>query len=113
MRPSITKYYRVEELTIYNVITTVIKEFRDSFELADLVSLSCANKDFLTMITNTVRWLRINFSSLRDPRYDYEKQTKICPHWVEIALASMVHFGMDPEKLVHWLGGETLATIVT
>ena len=25
MRPSITKYYRVEELTIYNVIMTVIK----------------------------------------------------------------------------------------
>ena len=25
MRPSITKYYRVEELTIYNIITTVIK----------------------------------------------------------------------------------------
>jgi len=43
MRLSITKYHRVEDLTIYNIITTVIKEFRDSFELADLVNLSCAN----------------------------------------------------------------------
>jgi hypothetical protein len=38
---------------LYNVITTVIKEFWDSFKLADLVNLSCANKDFWTMITVT------------------------------------------------------------
>ena len=58
------------------------------------------------MITKTVRWLQIDFSSLRDTRYDYEKQTKICPHRVEMASAAMVHFGMDPGKLVHWIGGE-------
>ena len=85
MKPSIKKYYRVEELTIYNVITTVIREFLDSFSPADLVNLSCANKDFSIMIKNTVRWLRIDFSSLRDPRYDYVQQTKICPHRVDMA----------------------------
>jgi hypothetical protein len=106
MKPCINKYYRVEELTIYNVITTVIKEFWDSFNPSDLISLSCTNKDFSIMIKNTIRWLRIDFSSLRNPRCDYEKQTKICPHWVELASAAMVHFGMDPGKLVRWLGGE-------
>jgi len=106
MRPSIKKYYRVEELTIYNVITTVIKEFRDSFDLADIISLFCTNKDFLIMIKNTIQWLRIDFSSLRDPPYDHEKQTRICSHRVEMASAAMVHFGLDPGKLVHWLGGE-------
>ena len=50
MKPSINKYYRVEELTIYNVITTVIKEFWDSFNPSDLISLSCTNKDFSIMI---------------------------------------------------------------
>ena len=58
------------------------------------------------MIKNTIRWLRIDFSSLRDPRYDYEKQTKICLHRVEMASAAMVYFGLDPGKLVRWLGGE-------
>ena len=106
MRPSIKKYYRVEELTIYNVITTVIKEFRDSFDSADLINLSCINKDFLIMIKNTIRWLRNDFSSLRNPRYYYEKQTKICSHRVEMASAAMVYFGLDPGKLVRWLGGE-------
>jgi hypothetical protein len=71
MKPSINKYYRVEELTIYNVITTVIKEFRVSLNSADLISLSCANKDFLIMIKNTIRWLRINFSgTLSDEAID-------------------------------------------
>ena len=58
------------------------------------------------MIKNTIRWLRIDFSSLRDPCYDYEKQTRICLHWVEMASAAMVHFGLNPGKLVCWLGGE-------
>jgi len=58
------------------------------------------------MIKNTIRWLRIDFSSLRDPRYDYEKQTEICLHRVDMASAAMVHFGLDPGKLVRWLGGE-------
>ena len=55
------------------------------------------------MTKNTIRWLHIDFSSLRNPCYDYEK---ICLHWVEMASAAMVHFGLDPGKLVRWLGGE-------
>ena len=58
------------------------------------------------MIMNTIHWLQIDFSSLHDPRYDYKKQTRICPHRVEMVSAAMVHFGMDPGKLMHWLGGE-------
>ncbi len=59
------------------------------------------------MILSTVRWLRIDFSTLREPRYDYDKQVKICAHRVDMASAAMVHFGMDPGKLVRWLGGES------
>jgi hypothetical protein len=113
MKPSIKKYYRVEELTIYNVITTVIKEFRDSFNSADLISLSCTNTDFAIMIKNRIRWLRIDFSSLRNPCYDYEKQTEICSHRVEMASAAMVHFGLDPGKLVRWLGGKYIGDFAT
>ena len=56
------------------------------------------------MILNTVGWLKIDFSSLRSPCYEYKKQP--CSHRVEMALTAMVHFCMDPGKLVHWLGGE-------
>jgi hypothetical protein len=40
MSPSIKKYYRVQELTLYNVITTVIKEYRDRLTATDVIHLS-------------------------------------------------------------------------
>jgi hypothetical protein len=67
MLPSIRKYYRFQELTLYNVITTVIKEYRDSLTATDVIHLSQINRDFSVMIPNTIRWLQLDFSPLREP----------------------------------------------
>ena len=79
MSPSIRKYYQVQELTLYNIITTVIKEYQDSFNSTDLKNLSRINRDFSTMISNSIRWLQLDFSPLREPQYNYESQAKILP----------------------------------
>jgi hypothetical protein len=68
MLPSIKKYYWVQELTLYNVITTVIKEYRASFTSTDLQNLSSINNDFSKMIPKTIRWLKLDFSPLREPQ---------------------------------------------
>ena len=68
MSPSIKKYYWVQELTLYSVITTVIKEYIASFNPTDLHNLSRINRDFSKMIPNTIRWLRLDFSPLREPQ---------------------------------------------
>ena len=57
-------------------------------------------------IPKTCRWLRLDFTPLREPRYFYESQECIDPHRVEMASAAMVHFGLDPGKFVRWLSGE-------
>ena len=106
MKASIKKYYRVQELGIYNVITTVIKEFWEDFTSTDLVHLCLVNKDFSKMIPNTIRLLKINFLPLQKRRPDYEQQDKISSHRVYMASAAMIHFGLDPGKLVQWMGGE-------
>jgi hypothetical protein len=106
MRPSIDKYYRVKKLTLYNVITTVVKEYYSSFDRRDIQNLATTNKDFSVMIPNVTRWLKIDFTSLREPRYDYENQLEVSHHRVEMASAAMVHFGLDPGIFVRWLGGE-------
>ena len=106
MKPSIKKYDRVQELTIYNVITTVFKEFWKSFDTTNLTNLLAINKHFSVMIPNTIRWLHTNFSPLLDPQHDYKEKNKILPRRVEMASAAMIHFGLDPGKLVRWLGGE-------
>ena len=95
MLPSIKKYYRVQELTLYNVITMVIKEYRTSLNSTDLQNLSNINHDFSRMIPNTIWWLKLDFSPLCEPQYDYERQTSILLSRVEMALAAMIHFGLD------------------
>jgi hypothetical protein len=49
MKPSTNKYYRVKELTIYNVITTVIREYA-AFSKNELSNIRLLNTDFANMI---------------------------------------------------------------
>ena len=68
MRPSLDKWYRVEELYLYNVITTIIKECRASLSDQDLFNLRLVNKDFANIVPKTCRWLRMDFTPLQEPR---------------------------------------------
>jgi hypothetical protein len=49
MKPSTDKYYRVKDLTIYNVITIVIQEYT-AFSKNELLSIRLINTDFAKMI---------------------------------------------------------------
>ena len=63
-------------------------------------------KDCASLVPKITRWLTVDFSLLREPRYNNEQQEQIDPHRVEMASAAMVHFGLDPGKFVRWMGGE-------
>jgi hypothetical protein len=106
MRPSKDKFYRVDILELHSVIATIIKEFREEFTAQDICTLCLVCKDFASLVPNITRWLMVDFSLLREPRYNYEQQERIDPHRVEMASAAMVHFGLDPGKLVRWMRGE-------
>jgi hypothetical protein len=58
------------------------------------------------MIPKIIRWLKVDFSLLCKPRYNYEQQERINPHHVKMASAAMIYFGLDPRKFVQWLGGK-------
>jgi len=98
MNPSIKKYFWVQELTLYNIITTVIKEFRDSFNTANLTNLSMIDKNFSTMIPSTMQWLQVNFYPLWEPRFNYDKQEKISPRIVEMASENNDTFWIGPRE---------------
>ena len=104
MRPSIGIQYRVDELSINNVITTVMKVI--TFDKSDLHSLSCTGKLFARLIPKTLRWLKIDFSPLREPRRNYELQEKISQHRVDMVSAAMVHFGLEIGKVIRYMSGE-------
>ncbi len=104
MKPALDKWYHLSELSILNVITTVVKEHHLSSH--DLKNLCLINKSFLTMIPKVSRWLQIDFSPLLKPRYNYEQQEHINTSQVEMASTAMIHFRLDPFKFVCFLGGE-------
>ncbi len=103
MRPSLDKWYRVGDLHLYNVITTIIKECRVSFLNEDLSNLYLVNKDFGKIVPKVLCWLRVDFTPLQDPRLGYEQQDHINPYRVEMASMAMIQFGLDPGKFVRFL----------
>ena len=106
MRPSLDKWYQVGDLHLYNVITTIIKECRVSFLSEDLSNLHLVDRDFANIVPKVLRWLRVDFTSLQDPRLVYEQQDHINPHRLEMASMAMIHFGIDPGKFVCFLLGK-------
>jgi hypothetical protein len=99
MKPSTHKYYRVNELMIYNVITIVIREYM-AFSKNKLLNIRLLNNDFAKMIPKLQRWLQIDFSLLCEPRLNDKSQTQIDPHRVCMANAAMAHFGLDQGRFV-------------
>jgi hypothetical protein len=57
MRPSLDKWYRVGDLYLYNIITTIVKECRVSFLKEDISNLCLVNKDFANIVSKILRWL--------------------------------------------------------
>jgi hypothetical protein len=105
MKPSTNEYYQVKKLTIYNVITIVIREYA-AFSKNKLSNICLLNPDFVKMIPKLQRWLQIDFSMLCEPRLNYKSQMQIDPHQVCMANAAMAHFGLDLERIFQWMGGE-------
>ena len=105
MRPALNKYYRTEEVTLHNVIAIVMRDYA-AFIPQELQAIRQLDKDFSFFIPKVLHWLSVDFSPLREPRYNYQDQTMIDPRRVLMANAAMVHFGLDPGRFVRWLAGE-------
>jgi len=77
MRPSKDKFYRVDTLELHSVITTIIKEFRVEFTAQDIPNLCLVCKDFASLVSKITRWLMVDFSSLREPQYNYDSRNEL------------------------------------
>ena len=53
-----------------------------------------------------MRLINIDFSSLHKPMLDYESRTEVNIDWVDMVGAAMIHFGLDPGRVVRYIGGE-------
>ena len=106
MRPELGKGYRVGDLNLHHVIAIVVLQKFQSFQAEDIHQMRLVNKTFADALPKIIRWRSLDFSTLREPRLNYEDQMSIDPHRVEMANAAMLHFGLHPGKFVRWMGGE-------
>ena len=67
MRPSLSKQYRVDDLSFEHVLATVLKEQRQSFSERDLAALMGASTDFRQYVPAILRWMSVDFSPLSEP----------------------------------------------
>jgi hypothetical protein len=67
MRPTLNKYYQVEELTLHNVMTLVLKEY-GAFTNQELLYICLSNTKFARMIPKCLWWLKVDFLLLQEPR---------------------------------------------
>jgi hypothetical protein len=79
MKPSADKYYQVKELTIYNVITIVIREYA-ALSKNKLSNIRLLNTNFAKMIPKLQRWLQIDFSLSRKLQLNCKSQMQIDSH---------------------------------
>ena len=72
----------------------------------DISNLRLVKKDFANIVPKVLHWLQVNFTPLQVPCLGYEQQDHINPYRVVMASAAMIHFELDPGKVVRFLLGE-------
>ena len=65
---------------------------------------------FSLVISEATRLRGLDFSPLRNPRYDYADQQEISQARLDLATAAMFYYRGDPGMLVHFIDGEHTAS---
>ncbi len=95
MKPSANLYYRVKDLHLDNIINFIIKQHELYLTDGELENLRGLNKLYREMINDVLCLRSMDFSSLKLPRLNYAKQTRICENRVDEATACTIHSGLS------------------
>jgi hypothetical protein len=106
MKPSLHHQYRVDDLTLDNVIVILMKKEESYLSPACVANIMVLNKLYCVMTHDVLRLRNLDFNQLTNPRYDYESQEKISQGRVDLATAGMIYYGLHPGMLVCFLKGE-------
>ena len=109
MKPSLNAQYRVDDLSLDNVIVIILSKYQDHLSIKDINSLSCLNSLYNEMTSDVSELLNYNFSELRHERIGYDAQAEIQEHRIKMATAGMIHYGLHPGMFVRYVGGEYVA----
>jgi hypothetical protein len=106
MKPSLDHQYRVDDLSLQNIIIILIKDVNSYLPVKEIMCLRILNKLYNKVILDIFKLRTLDFSILPKPRLDYASQESISQARVDMATAGMIHYGLHPGMLVRYLNGE-------
>ena len=78
LKPSLYGQYWVKNFYLHHVVILLIKE--GWFSLNDHRSFALLGVDFWHMVPEVLQLMTIDFSPLREPRFNYDQQTELEQH---------------------------------
>jgi hypothetical protein len=107
MKPTLDKYYRVDDLNFFNVVAILLREnFLSYLPEEERCTYRQLSKKCNYISSEIERYLKIDFLPLREPRFDYANQEEVSIARVDMAAAAFIHFGLEPGMFVRFMGGE-------
>ena len=106
MKVELGRYWRTESTYQYCIFLAVKSDYLSP---DDVKTLCATAKPLQAMAHSVQRSRHVDFSPLRQPRYDYAEQTMIDPARVRMLEACSVHYNLDFGLVVRYLGGEYTA----
>ena len=92
MKPEIGRYWRTESTTQYCLFQTVKSKF---LSVRDMKSVGRLSRGYDQMVESVMRARTIDFSPLRQPRFDYADQQEIDPARVAMLESCAIHYNLD------------------
>ncbi len=106
MKPSLDHQYRVENLSLDNVIMEVLKSTESFMTDEDVANLAEVNSLYREMVRDFVKLRTLDFSELREPRIGYAEQTEIQFSRVDMATVCAIHYSLHPGMVIRYLRGK-------
>ncbi len=106
MKPSLDHQYMVDNPSLKNVIVILIKDVSSILSNEEILCLHYVSKLFNEVIVDVLRLRILDFSPLPEPQLGYATQESISQICVDLATAGMIHYGLHPGMLIHYLKGE-------
>ncbi len=96
----------VDDPSLKNVIVILIKDVSSILSDEEISRLHYISKLFNEMIIDVLQLRILDFSPLLKTGLGYVTQESISQIHVDLATAGMIHYGLHPGMLIHYLKGE-------
>ncbi len=106
MKPDQNHYYRVQDLTLENVIFAILKNIDKYLTDKCIKKLRCLSQLFNEVTIDVCMLRNLGFSALKHLRIGYADHKNNQVSYVNLAIAGIIHYSLHPEMLIRYIKGK-------